>query len=57
MDFKENPQDIKPPYIYNNTLGTGKAVSRLSFLFAETVKINIKTSKIFYKTIDISYTI
>lgn len=32
---------------------TKKAVNRLSFLFAETVKINIKTSKIFYKTIDI----
>ena len=57
MNFKENPQDIKPPYRYNNTSGTKKAVSRLSFLFAEKVKINIKTSKIFYKTIDISYTI
>ena len=42
-----------PPYRYNNTSGTKKAVGRLSFLFAETVKINIKTSKIFYKTIDI----
>jgi hypothetical protein len=35
VDFKENPQDIKPPYRYNNTLGTGKAVSRLSFLFVK----------------------
>lgn len=37
----------------NRDYGTGKAVNRLSFLFTETVKINIKTSKIFYKTIDI----
>nr|DAT73221.1 MAG TPA: hypothetical protein [Caudoviricetes sp.] len=37
----------------NMDYGTEKAVSRLSFLFAETVKINIKTSKIFYKTLDI----
>ena len=36
---------------------TKKAVNRLSFLFAETVKINIKTSKIFYKTLDIRYTV
>ncbi len=42
-----------PPNRYNNTSGTKKAVSRLSFLFAETVKINIKTSEIFYKTLDI----
>lgn len=35
MDFKENPQDIKPPYRYNNTSGTKKAVSRLSFLFVK----------------------
>nr|DAY32332.1 MAG TPA: hypothetical protein [Caudoviricetes sp.] len=35
MDFKENPQDIKPPYRYINTSGTKKAVSRLSFLFAD----------------------
>ena len=52
MDFKENPQDIKPPYRYNNTLGTGKAVSRLSFLFvnfekgADDIEINNKTTKI-----------
>nr|DAP18387.1 MAG TPA: hypothetical protein [Caudoviricetes sp.] len=26
---------INPPYRYNNTSGTKKAVSRLSFLFAE----------------------
>ena len=38
MDFKENPQDIKPPYRYINTLGTRKAVSRLSFLFAKKKK-------------------
>lgn len=46
-----------PLYRYNNTSGTKKAVSRLSFLFAETVKINIKPPKYFIKTIDITYTL
>ena len=43
---------INPPHTYNNTLGTKKAVSRLSFLVADfekgadDIEINNKTTKI-----------
>ena len=52
MDFKENPQDIKPPYRYTILRATKKAVSRLSFLVADfekgadDIEINNKTTKI-----------